>query len=88
MTSSQTFTVTLSITGFSPTSGPAGTAVVISGVGFSGAAGVAFNGTPATFSVTSATSIRATVPAGATTGRISVTTPAGTVQSQVSFTKT
>jgi hypothetical protein len=88
VTSSQTFTVTLSITGFSPTSGPAGTAVVISGVGFSGAAGVAFNGTPATFSVTSATSIRATVPAGATTGRISVTTPAGTVQSQVSFTKT
>ena len=66
------------VTGFTPTTGPAGTSVVITGSGFTGATRVLFGGTPATFTVDSATQIRAVVPVGATTGSIGVTTPAGT----------
>lgn len=62
----------------SPTSGPAGTTVTISGTYLSGATQVKFNGAPAvTPADISDSSITATVPVGATTGRISVTTPAG-----------
>src|SRR5205823_5352431 len=54
------------ITGFSPSSGPVGTGVTISGTNFTGASDVRFNGTSAvSFSVTSSTSISATVPSGA-----------------------
>jgi hypothetical protein len=68
------------ITGFSPTSACAGTtpSVVITGSNFTGATAVSFNGTAATFTVNSATQITATLPAAATTGQISVTTPSGT----------
>jgi hypothetical protein len=77
---------TLALTSFSPTSGPVGAAVVITGTNFSGATAVAFNGVSATsFTVNSATSITAVVPAGAGTGRLSVTTPAGTATSINSF---
>ncbi|GAA4352157.1 hypothetical protein GCM10023185_11550 [Hymenobacter saemangeumensis] len=93
-TSQGNFTLTAScaplpaITSFSPTTGPAGTAVVITGSGFTGATAVAFNGTAAAFTVSSATSISTTVPAGATTGTISVTTPADTATSAATFTVT
>src|SRR3989442_1168808 len=83
-------TVTVSnpptITGFTPTSGPVGTSVAISGTNFTGATAVAFNGVGASFVVSSATAIQATVPGGATTGTISVTTPGGTATSTGSFT--
>jgi len=74
------------ITGFTPTSGPVGTSVAISGTNFTGATAVAFNGVSASFTVGSATSIQAIVPAGATTGPLSVTTPAGTATSSGAFT--
>ena len=47
-----------------------------------------FNGVSASFSVLSSTQIAATVPAGATTGPISVTTPGGTVAGGTPFTVT
>ncbi|MET4074790.1 IPT/TIG domain-containing protein [Hymenobacter sp. UYCo722] len=75
------FTVTIPapvISGLSPTSGPVGTAVVITGTSFTGATAVSFNGTAATFTVNSGTQVTATVPAGATTGNVTVTTPGGT----------
>jgi len=50
-----------------------------------GATGVMFNGTPASFSVISPSEITATVPTGATTGAVQVTTPSGTLTSNVSF---
>ena len=74
------------IASFSPTSGSAGSKVTLTGTGFGGATAVSFDGTSAPFSVDSATQITATVPAGATSGAIAVTTPGGTATSTTSFT--
>jgi isoquinoline 1-oxidoreductase beta subunit len=77
------------ITSFTPASGPVGTVVTITGTLFTGATRVTFGGTSATtFSVVSATQIRATVPRRARTGRISITAPAGTASSATNFTVT
>jgi hypothetical protein len=76
------------ITSFSPTSGPVGATVTINGTNFTGATSVKFNGVTATFILNSATKITATVPTGATTGRITVTTPGGTATSTSDFTVT
>jgi hypothetical protein len=88
--SSSAFTVVSlpTITGFSPTSGSVGTSVTISGTNFTGATSVTFNTVGASFTVTSAAEIQATVPAGATTGLLSVTTPLGTARSTSNFTVT
>jgi large repetitive protein len=68
-----------------PTSGEAGAAVIILGNNLTGATGVSFNGTAAAFTVVSSTKIITTVPDGATTGQVEVTTPSGTLTSNVSF---
>jgi len=69
----------------SPTSGNVGAAVIILGNNLVGATSVSFNGTAATFKVISASAIKATVPTGATTGFVSVTTPSGTLKSNTKF---
>jgi IPT/TIG domain len=74
------------ITSFTPTAGPIGTSVTITGTKFCGTTAVKFNTTTATaVTVNSATSITATVPTGATTGKISVTNTIGTVTSATDF---
>jgi hypothetical protein len=60
------------ITGLSPGAGAPGTTVAIAGTGFDRASQVSFNGVEAPFEVISSTSIRATVPAGATSGTVTV----------------
>jgi hypothetical protein len=83
------FTLTTApvIAGFSPDTAGIGATVTISGANFTGATSVRFNGTAATaFTVNSATQITTTVPTGATTGALSITTPAGTTQSATAFT--
>jgi len=69
-----------------PTSGKAGVKVTILGTNLTGATAVTFNGTAATFTVMSSTEIRTTVPTGATTGTVKVTTPGGTLSSNIVFT--
>ena len=70
---------------FMPRAGKAGRRVGILGQGFIGTTGVSLNGVPASFTVKSDTLLTATVPAGATNGYISVTTPSGTLTSNVPF---
>ena len=67
------------------TSGKVGQTVEILGQGFTGTTAVAFNGTAATFTVVSDTYLTATVPTGATTGFVTVTTPSGTLTSNTQF---
>ncbi len=90
-TSSAAFTVTQTstapkISSFTPTSGSVGGSVTISGSGFTGASGVAFNGTAAAFTVASDSQINTSVPKGATSGTVSVATSGGTATSSGSFT--
>ncbi|HND21242.1 MAG TPA: putative Ig domain-containing protein, partial [Acidobacteriota bacterium] len=75
------------ISSFSPTSGRAGTSVVIVGARLTGATQVRFADKPATtVTVNSSGQITAIVPPGATTGPILVTGPGGSTVSTVAFT--
>jgi chitodextrinase len=88
VTSATRFTVAAppAISSVTPASGPVGTDLTINGSGFTSATDGAFNGTSATFTVISDTAIRTSVPAGATSGPISVTTLGGVATSTASFT--
>ena len=87
LVSDMNFGVAPAISGFSPTSGPVGTSVVITGKSFTGTTRVAFGAfKAASFTVDSSTQITATVPSKAKTGKITVTTPGGTAISAGSFT--
>jgi hypothetical protein len=68
-----------------PTAGEAGAAVKILGTNLTGATGVSFNGAAAVFTVISSSEISTTVPAGATSGGVQVTTPGGTFASNTAF---
>lgn len=57
----------------------------ILGQGFTGTTSVSLNGTPARFTVISDTYLKATVPLGATTGYVTVTTSSGVLTSNVQF---
>jgi uncharacterized repeat protein (TIGR03803 family) len=80
------FRVTPQVTSFFPTSGTPGTSVTITGVSLTQASHVSFGGVTAEFTVNSDTQITATVPTGAVTGKIDVTTPGGNATSATSFT--
>jgi len=68
-----------------PTSGKVGASVGLIGQGLAGTTGVTFNGTAAKFTVVSDTYLTVTVPAGAMSGSIQVTTPKGTLNSVGAF---
>jgi len=57
----------------------------ILGQGFTGTTGISLNGIPTSFTVVSPTFIKATVPLGATTGFVVVTTPGSKLTSNVPF---
>jgi len=65
--------------------GKVGGTVEILGQGFTSASKVTFNGVPATFTAISDTFLTATIPAGATTGLVSVKEPGGTLKSTSKF---
>jgi VCBS repeat-containing protein len=87
------FTVTTStpapvpptILSFTPTSGPEGTVISLTGTNLSQTSEVLVNGLKALVSVSSNVQLLVTVPAGATSGFISVTTPYGTAVSTNPF---
>jgi uncharacterized repeat protein (TIGR03803 family) len=68
-----------------PTGGKLGAKVLILGNDLSETTSVSFNGTAAAFEVVSETEITATVPAGAETGEVEVTTPKRILKSNVKF---
>jgi uncharacterized repeat protein (TIGR03803 family) len=68
-----------------PVAGSVGDAVQILGSNLTGATRVSFNGAAAAFTVVSASLITATVPAGATSGDVQVTTPSATLLSNAPF---
>ncbi|GAB3865783.1 hypothetical protein GCM10028824_05170 [Hymenobacter segetis] len=87
---STTFTVlnpgpTPTLVSLAPAGGATqGSAITLTGTNLSSATALSFNGTAATFTAVSATTITTTVPVGATSGAISVTTPNGIAS--ISFT--
>jgi hypothetical protein len=81
---SKTFSVIPSITLLSPSSGPVGASVTISGYNFGSTGTVTFNGVSATTTSWSSSTVVAKVPSGAATGNVIVTSnstpsPSGTV---------
>jgi uncharacterized repeat protein (TIGR03803 family) len=65
--------------------GKVGKTIEILGQGFTGTTKVSFNGTSASFTVVSDTYMTASVPTGATTGFVTVTTPGGSRKSNRRF---
>ena len=88
-TSSSSFTVPNgaipTVTSFTPVSGPVGTTVTITGANFAQTTSVKFNGLQAVFTVDNDGQITATVPAGATSGKIAVKSAAGVGKSATNF---
>jgi hypothetical protein len=83
-----TVIVTPTLTAFTPGGGAAGTSVLLTGTSLTSTSTVNFNGVTAVVSSPNAsvtTALRATVPLGATTGRITITNAAGTVTSAADF---
>jgi DNA/RNA endonuclease G (NUC1) len=76
------------LTTFNPTLGPPGTSVVVSGFNLGASPVVAFNGSPAAVTAVGSNSLTVTVPAGATSGAITVTGPGGSDTSYEDFTVT
>lgn len=86
LTSNSEFRVTPQIKGFTPTTGPAGTTVVLTGTGFTQTTSVNLACQfPMKFTVDSDTQITATIPVGGATGEIGVFTPGGHTESSAKF---
>jgi uncharacterized repeat protein (TIGR03803 family) len=89
LTSNRKFRVTPQLTSFAPSTGPVSTIVTLTGVSLKQATKITFGGVSATtFTVISDTSVTVTVPTGAVTGKIVVTTQGGTSASTTNFTVT
>ncbi|HKM48164.1 MAG TPA: choice-of-anchor tandem repeat GloVer-containing protein [Terriglobales bacterium] len=85
----QQFRVLPQITSFTPPSGPVGTSVKITGVSLTQTLKITFGGVNApSFLVNSDTQVTVTVPAGAKTGKIAITTAGGGATSSGTFTVT
>lgn len=68
-----------------PASGAVGRSVIVLGNNLTGTTSVTFNGIAAALKVVSSTEITATLPKGATTGKVNVKTPSRTLTSNVTF---
>lgn len=68
-----------------PAFAKAGAKIIVYGTNLSATTSVTFNGKPASFTIVSPTQLKVVVPSGATTGKVKVTTPTGTLLSNVAF---
>ena len=68
-----------------PASGKLGSKVIILGNNLTGTTSITFNGTTAPLLKVTASAILTSVPTGATSGTVTVTTPSGTLDSNVPF---
>lgn len=75
-----------SITSFSPTFGPSGTLVTLTGTGFTGVTNVLIGTLTCAFTFLSDVQVRVTIPAAAVSGKFTVTTPGGSAISGANFT--
>jgi uncharacterized repeat protein (TIGR03803 family) len=80
------YKITPTYKSFTPPSGPVGTVVTFNGTGLTQTTKVTIDKIAAPFTVVSDSEITATVPAGAATGKIVVTTKGGGVSSSTNFT--
>ena len=80
------YKITPTYKGFTPSSGPVGTVVTFSGTGLAQTTKVTLDNVSASFTVVSDSEIKATVPAGAATGKITVITKGGSVTTSAIFT--
>src|SRR6185437_9604019 len=68
------------ITNFSPASGRANTNVILTGTNFIGCSGITFGGVTANdFTISNNNTIRVSVPQGASSGKIVLAPPSGTL---------
>ncbi len=86
LSTTSSYKITPTYKSFSPSSGPVGTVVTFNGTGLTQATKVTFDKISASFTVVSDSEITATVPTGAATGKIEVTTKGGSATSSTSFT--
>jgi uncharacterized repeat protein (TIGR03803 family) len=88
--SATNYTVTqpFSITGFTPTSGPVGTIVTLSGYGFADVNAASLDGYISGFTIVSNTSIKVTVPANGVTDPFHLKANGVTIDTPASFTVT
>jgi IPT/TIG domain len=84
-TSATSFFPAPTITSLAPLDGPVGTHVTITGANFVDVSSVSFGTIAAAFTPVSQTQLRVTIPAGLSSGRLSIVTPAGTVVSGDAF---
>src|SRR6204780_818328 len=86
LSTTASYKITPTYKSFTPTSGPVGTVVTFNGTGLTQTTKVTIDKISASFTVVSDSEITATVPAGAATGKIVVTTKGGSVTSSANFT--
>jgi uncharacterized repeat protein (TIGR03803 family) len=86
LSTTASYKITPTYKSFTPPSGPVGTVVTFNGTGLTQTTKVTIDKISASFTVVSDSEITATVPAGAATGKIVVTTKGGSVTSSKSFT--
>ena len=86
LNSIQSFKVTPTISSISPTSGPIGTIVTVTGTGLTQTTKVTIGGVKATtFTINSDSSVSVTIPTACKTGKIAVTTNGGSATSASTF---
>ena len=78
----------VSMSGFTPSSGITGSAVIISGSALGQVTSVSFGTLSASFKALSSTTLEAIVPNGAKKGKVTITGPEGSISTKAKFTPT